>query len=148
MSAPPNLGEMPPLTRIVTSMKSSFFPREDDASVVRMVVLSPSAHKDPLILIRRDDETVLFGTGFDSITRVGKSYITFPDMRLVFSEKDRISAWILTDEDIDVTPFLSILPCLGFPSIYASRSIIAKFRNSITDMSFLEKCRFFELFSG
>jgi hypothetical protein len=68
-------------------------------------------------------------------------------MRLVFSEKDRIRAWILTDATIDVTRFQSILPTLGFPPIYATRDVIASFRNSITDTAFLESCRFFELFA-
>ena len=69
-------------------------------------------------------------------------------MRLIFSEKDRIRAWILTDTSIDVARFELILPTLGFPPIYATREVIAIFRNSITNTTFLESCRFFELFSG
>lgn len=68
-------------------------------------------------------------------------------MRLVASEKSRLSAWILFDASIDVAPFQSILPALGFPPIYATRDIIAKFRNNIADTEFLRKCRFFELFA-
>lgn len=75
-------------------------------------------------------------------------YPTFPDMRLAFSEKEHLSAWILTDESIDISPILSILPSLGFPPIYAPRSVITKFREEIKDITFLEKCRFFELFAG
>jgi hypothetical protein len=143
----PNFDEVPPLTRLIQGMKSSFFPKEDDAAVVQMVPLSSAAHEDPLFLIKKDDESLLIGSGFDTITRAGKTYPTFPDMRLVFSEKDNITAWILTNENIEITPFLTLLPSLGFPPIYTSRSIIAKFRESITDPTFLEKCRFFEFFS-
>lgn len=68
-------------------------------------------------------------------------------MRLIFSEKDRIRAWILTDASIDVSTFELILPTLGFPPIYATREVIASFRNSIKNTEFLESCRFFELFA-
>jgi hypothetical protein len=68
-------------------------------------------------------------------------------MRLIFSEKDRIRAWVLTDASIDVTRFEFILPTLGFPPIYATRDVIATFRNSIKNTEFLESCRFFELFT-
>ena len=81
------------------------------------------------------------------MTRAGQEYVTFPDMRLVASEKSRLTAWILLDASIDVAPFQSILPALGFPPIYATRDIIAKFRNTIKDTEFLGKCRFFELFA-
>jgi Ribonuclease J C-terminal domain len=97
--------------------------------------------------MRRDDATILVGTGFDTIYRSGKAYPTFPDMRLIVSEKDHLQAWVITDTSIDVNLFQSILPTLGFPPIYASRSIIAKFRDTITDTSFLDQCRFFELFA-
>lgn len=68
-------------------------------------------------------------------------------MRLIFSEKDRIRAWVLTDASIDVTRFEFILPTLGFPPIYATRDVIATFRNSVKNTEFLESCRFFELFT-
>ena len=68
-------------------------------------------------------------------------------MRLIFSEKDHIRAWILTDTNIDVTRFEAILPTLGFPPIYATRDVIAMFRNNIKNTEFLESCRFFELFA-
>lgn len=68
-------------------------------------------------------------------------------MRLIFSEKERLSAWILTDESVQVELFEHILPTLDFPPIYATRDIIAKFRNNIKNPSFLDKCRFFELFT-
>jgi mRNA degradation ribonuclease J1/J2 len=98
-------------------------------------------------MIRSDETTVLMGSGFGSISRSGREYSTFPDMRLIFSEKDRIRAWILTDASIDVARFELILPTLGFPPIYATREVIAAFRNSITNTAFLESCRFFELFA-
>jgi len=68
-------------------------------------------------------------------------------MRLIFSEKDRLRAWILTDATIDVSLFELILPTLGFPPIYGTRDVIAKFRNNIKNTEFLESCRFFELFA-
>lgn len=73
--------------------------------------------------------------------------MTFPDMRLIASEKSRLSAWVLLDPAVDVQSFQTILPAVGFPPIYATRDIIAKFRNTITDTEFLSKCRFFELFA-
>lgn len=99
------------------------------------------------MMFRADATTILFGTGFGNITKAGKEYPTFPDMRLIFSEKDRLFAWIIADESVSVEYFQYILPTLGFPPIYASRDIIAKFRNNIHDTSFLDKCRFFELFT-
>jgi hypothetical protein len=99
-------------------------------------------------MVRSDETTLLIGSGFGSIDRSGRTYATFPDMRLIFSEKDRLRAWILTDASIDVARFELILPTLGFPPIYATREVIAAFRNSITNTVFLESCRFFELFSG
>jgi hypothetical protein len=137
----------PALSRLIAGMKSSFLPREDDMTSVRIIALSSHTSIDPLFLIRQDDTTILMGSGFGSITKTGRVYQTFPDMRLIFSEKDRIRAWILTDATIDVTRFESILPTLGFPPIYATREVIAMFRNSIKNTEFLESCRFFELFT-
>ena len=128
-------------------MKSSFLPREEDTMSVRIVALSSHTTIDPLFMIRSDDTTVLMGSGFGFISRSGRTYPTFPDMRLIFSEKDRIRAWILTDSSIDVARFELILPTLGFPPIYATRDVIALFRNNITNTLFLESCRFFELFA-
>jgi hypothetical protein len=58
-------------------------------------------------------------------------------MRLIFSEKERIHAWILTDPTIDVKLFISLLPVLDFPPIYATREVIATFRNNINNAEFL-----------
>jgi len=137
----------PALSRLIDGMKSSFFPREEDVNTLRMVIISPPDVTDPLILITKDDTTVVLGSGFSTTTRAGIEYTTFPDMRLIASEKTRLSAWILQDASIDVSPFQTILPAVGFPPIYATRDIIAKFRNNITDADFLSKCRFFELFA-
>ncbi len=137
----------PALTRLIAGMKSSFLPREDDTSSIRVIALSSHEGIDPLFMVRSDETTVLMGSGFGSISRSGRTYPTFPDMRLIFSEKDRIRAWILTDASIDVARFELILPTLGFPPIYATREVIAAFRNSITNTVFLESCRFFELFA-
>lgn len=139
--------QLPALTRLIASMKPSFLAKEEDADVARLLLLSSPASTDPLFLVKQDDTTLLIGSGFDTTQKAGKDYKTFPDMRLVASEKDRIRAWILLDEMIDVEVFMYILPTLDFPPVYATRDIIAKFRNSIKDASFLSKCRFFELFA-
>lgn len=147
VTAAPEAPTTPALRRLIDGMKSSFLPREDDTTVTRMTVLSPVETPDPLILITRDDTTVLVGSGFGSMTRCGQEYMTFPDMRLIASESARLSAWVLMDESIDVQPFEMILPSIGFPPIYATRDIIAKFRNTIKNTDFLGQCRFFELFA-
>jgi hypothetical protein len=139
--------EILPLVRLVQGMKSSFLPQCENTQALRIVPLSPADAHDPLFLARRDDSTVLIGSGFSTIRRAGKDYVAFPDMRLLFSEKERIHAWILVDHTIDITPFLTILPGLGFPPLYATREVIAKFRNSVTDQTFLDSCRFFEIFT-
>jgi hypothetical protein len=138
---------LPSLTRLIEGMKSSFLPREEDSSVMRMIALSSPTVQDPLFMVTRDDTTVLIGSGFGSMNRAGADYTTFPDMRLIYSERSRLSAWILLDARIDPRPFQTILPSIGFPPIYATRDIIAKFRNTITDTEFLSQCRFFELFT-
>lgn len=135
------------LSRLITGMKPSFLPRDEDMTNVRIIALSWHNEKDPLFLIRQDDTTILVGSWFGSIHQTGREYPTFPDMRLIFSEKDRIRAWILTDASIDVSRFEFILQTLGFPPIYATRDVIALFRNKLKDSSILESCRFFEIFS-
>lgn len=137
----------PVLTRLTEGMKSSFLPREEDTTIVRIVVLSDPSVVDPLMLITRDDTTILLGSWFGTMSHAGSEYLTFPDMRLVISEKTRLNAWILNDSNIDVRAFETILPAIWFPPIYATREIIAKFRNNITQNDFLSKCRFFELFA-
>lgn len=145
-SAQPVVSDIDSLTRLVTSMKPSFLPKEEDMNAVRLVTFSDSNQKDPLMLVTRDNETILVGSGFGEIVRAGKAYSTFPDMRLLYSEKEHISAWVLPENDIDITPIMTILPGLGFPPMYASREMITRLRESIHDMAFLDKCRFFELF--
>jgi hypothetical protein len=78
-------------------MKPSYLPNFSDG-LIRLVVLSEPIHEDPFLLIRSDDVSLIFGTGFGSIENAGKKYVTFPDLRLVSSEKDRLAGWILTRE--------------------------------------------------
>ena len=146
-SEPAIVDTTPALSRLIAGMKSSFLPREDDMTALRIVSLSSSTGSDPLFMMRSDDTTVLVGSGFSALHRSGHEYLTFPDMRLIFSEKDRLRAWVLTDATIDVTRFEFILPTLWFPPIYATRDVIASFRNNIKNTTFLESCRFFELFA-
>lgn len=68
-------------------------------------------------------------------------------MRLSYSEKDRLAGWILTEVGFDVSIFALVLELLGFPFVYATRDVIAYIRDNIKDTSFLEKCRFFDLFA-
>lgn len=143
----PETNHLPPLVRLIDGMKPSFLPREEDTTTMRLIAISSHEVTDPLLLLTRDDTTILVGSGFSSMNRSGQDYMTFPDMRLIASEKSRLSAWILLDPTIDVRLFQTILPAIGFPPIYATRDIIAKFRNSITDTEFISKCRFFELFA-
>ncbi len=144
---PAFIDKTPALSRLIAGMKPSFLPRDEDTSSMRIIALSAPTSTDPLFMIRCDDTTILIGSGFGSISRAGREYPTFPDMRLIFSEKDRIRAWILTDATIDVNRFEFILSTLGFPAIYATRDVITSFRNNIKNIEFLESCRFFELFA-
>ncbi len=128
-------------------MKPSFLPKETQSdTATKIIALSASSTKDPLFLCIADDGVLLLGSGFSEIIKAGKAYKTFPDMRLIFSLKERIRAWVLTDPDMDVGPVFSILPTLGFPPIYGTRDIIAKFRDNTEFSEMIEKCRFFEIF--
>jgi Ribonuclease J C-terminal domain len=134
------------LVSLIDSMKPSYLPNFSDG-LVRLVALSEPSHSDPLLLVRSDDVTLIFGTGFGSIDNAWKKYVTFPDLRLISNEKDRLAGWILTREGFDISLFQTILEYLGFPYVYWTRDVIAYIRNSIKDASFLEKCRFFEILS-
>ncbi len=68
-------------------------------------------------------------------------------MRLPYSEKDRLTGWILLESGFEIAPFQMILEVLGFPHVYATREVIAYIRNTVKDTVFLDRCRFFELFS-
>ena len=47
----------------------------------------------------------------------------------------------------DIELFGIMLETLGFPFVYATRDVIAYIRDTVKDPVFLDKCRFFELFS-
>ncbi len=134
------------LKKLIESMKPSFFPQGNDASL-RMAILSSSDRIDPLILMRGAEGSLLFGTGFSDILKAGRLYPSFPDMRLPYSEKDRLVGWILLVPGFDMASFQMILEVLWFPHVYATRDVIAYIRENITDPNFLDKCRFFEIFS-
>ena len=68
-------------------------------------------------------------------------------MRLPYSEKDRLLGWVLRVVGFDIEVFQMILETLGFPHVYATREVIAYIRDNVKDTSFLDKCRFFEIFS-
>jgi hypothetical protein len=134
------------LGTLIDSMKPTYLPNFSDG-VIRLVALSESHHTDPLVLVRSEDVSLIFGTGFSTLENAGKTYVTFPDFRLVASEKDRLAGWILTKEGFDVSLFETLLEFLNFPFVYATREVIAYIRNNIKNASFLEKCRFFEILS-
>lgn len=68
-------------------------------------------------------------------------------MRLPYSEKDRLIGWVLLSSGFDIEVFQMTLEALGFPHVYATRDVIAYIRENVKDMSFLDQCRFFEIFS-
>ncbi len=125
-------------------MKPTYLPQGDDA-LLRIVLLSPSTHPDPFMLLRGGDMTFLLGTGFSTTESAGISYDTIPDMRLAQSEKPHLSGWILREPGFHIESFQMILDMLDFPFIYGSRDVIAYIRNNIKDTEFLDKCRFFEI---
>lgn len=135
------------LIDLISSMKPSFLPKDDSGTLTRQIILSSAHTADPSILLARDDMAILIGTGEGQISAIGKHYTSFPDMRLPFSVASKLRAWILLEDTINVMLFTTLLPGLGFPPIYASRKLITFLRESIKDTDFLEKCRFFELFS-
>jgi hypothetical protein len=128
-------------------MKPSFFPQGND-NLLRMSILSAPGKSDPFFIIRAIEGTLLFGTGFSEITGAGTTYTAFPDMRLPYSEKDRLLGWVLLVPGFDIQAFQMILETLGFPHVYGTREVIAYIRDSISDTTFLDRCRFFELFSS
>ena len=134
------------LKKLIDSMKPSFFPQGGDLSL-RMTILSWTDQKDPLMLLRGAEGTLLSGTGFSTIVAAGKQYQSFPDMRLPYSEKDRLVWWLLLVPGFDMTSFQMTLEVLWFPHVYATRDVIAYIRENIKDPKFLDQCRFFELFS-
>ena len=99
------------------------------------------------MIFRGIEGTLLLGTGFSEIASSGIHYQAFPDMRLPYSERDRMIGWILLQTGFDIRPFQMILEVLGFPHVYGTRDVIAYIRENIQDPVFLDKCRFFELFS-
>lgn len=127
-------------------MKPSFFPQGSD-DALRLTLLSETGSLDPMMLIKKDDSSLLFGTGFSTLEKTGRVYPTFPDMRLPYSEKDRITGWIILVPGFDIQSFRVILETLGFPHVYGNRDVIAYIRDNISDTVFLDQCRFFELFS-
>lgn len=142
----PSLSQKPSLIRLIDSMKPSFLPLSEGA-MIRLISLSSADILDPMFLIRTGESSLLIGTGFSEIQNAGTSYSTFPDMRLVSHEKERIAGWVIPTSITHIRSFQMILEALGFPHVYASRDTIANIRENIADLDFLEKCRFFELFT-
>jgi hypothetical protein len=68
-------------------------------------------------------------------------------MRLIESEKDHLAGWILLESGFDIDLFQMTLEMIGFPFVYGTRDVIAYIRDRVKDPVFLDKCRFFELFS-
>lgn len=60
---------LPALVRLIDGMKPSFLPREEDTTVMRLVPISSHETPDPLLLITRDDTTLVVGSGFGSMHR-------------------------------------------------------------------------------
>lgn len=138
-----------PIVALVESMKTSFLPREFDADMIRQVLIR-SDEKYPFFLLRYREASVLIGSAFGEVEQAGKKYAIFGDMRLPFSEKGRIQAWIVTDESLDIDIFLLALEALDFPMVYAPQSLISRISDEISrraDLSrFLSKIRFSKIF--
>ena len=134
------------LRKLIESMKSTFFPQGND-DALRISILSASTIRDPFIVLRASEGTLIVGTGFSAVHAWGKSYASFPDMRLPYSERDHLMGWLLSEPGFDIVPFQMILETLGFPHVYGTRDVIAYIRDNIKDTVFLDRCRFFELFS-
>lgn len=133
-------------------MKPSFLVREQNPLNIRQVFLS--AGDSPMMLLNKNDQSVLVGVGFTTTEVAGVRYTTFPDIRLAYSERTRLEGWILLEENFDISVFLDILPVLDFPPIFATSKIIANIRkyiqnNQISPKSSkqYDKIRFFEMFS-
>jgi hypothetical protein len=146
MSPPVALSLSTSLGNLVASMKPTYFPPLS-SDIVRIAILSDISLKDPFMIVRTGDTTLLVGTGYDSLDNAGKSYPTFPDMRLIQSEKDHIAGWILLESGFDITSFQMMLEMLGFPFVYGTRDVIAYIRDNVKEPLLLDKYRFFELFT-
>jgi hypothetical protein len=146
MAPPTPLSLAGSLASLVASMKPTYLPPLS-SDTLRVVVLSGEGVKDPLMLARTGDTTLLIGTGFSQIQNAGKTYSSFPDMRLIESEKDHLTGWVLLESGFDIDLFQMTLEMIGFPFVYGTIDVIAYIRNTVKDAAFLDKCRFFELFS-
>ena len=146
MTPPGEISLATSLKNLVASMKSTYLPALS-SDLLRVVILSPHGVSDPLMLMRTGDTTLIIGTGFSSVENAGKAYPSFPDMRLIQSEKDHLAWWVLLEPGFDSISFQIMLDMLWFPFVYGTRDVIAYIRDTVKDTEFLDKCRFFELFS-
>ncbi len=119
-----------PLTELVENMKPTFFP-PISTDTMRCILLSDPQNHDPMMLLKTPDTSLLIGMGTSTLIVQGVEYPTFPDMRIVYSEKERISGWILTHIPENFELFKIILDGLNFPPVYASRGIIANIRDNL-----------------
>jgi len=129
----------------MNGMKSSFLPL-DMTAPFRLILLSDAALRDPCLLLRSKESSLLVGTGFATITHGGPSYTSFPDMRLAYSERSRLTAWILPTDDIDLTPVLSIAETLDYPPLLMSQELMTRFRSSFADDTRLSRCRLLDIY--
>lgn len=54
------------LSTLIESMKPTYLPNFSDG-IIRLVALSDPTHDDPFLLLRSDDVSLIFGTGFSSV---------------------------------------------------------------------------------
>lgn len=88
----------------------------------------------------------MVGTGFFCLSEAGNNFPAFTDIRLPFSERERLQGWILLDENLDTERLFLILEALDFPCIFSTPQIIAKIRDNASE-NILQKIRFCEIFS-
>jgi hypothetical protein len=78
------------LKNLVASMKPTYLP-VTSSDQMRLISLSPAKMQDPLFVLRGGDSSIIFGTGYGMIENVGISYPSLPDLRLIDSERERLS---------------------------------------------------------
>ena len=70
------------------------------------------------MIVRGGEGTLLFGTGFSEIFSSGKTYKSFPDMRLPYSEKDRLIGWVLLTPEFDIEVFVITSYSIHYTKLY------------------------------
>lgn len=106
------------LKSLISSMKPTFLPSSKN---LRQVFLSDLTISNPMFLLAWWYESLLFGLGFSGFVSGGKNYSFCSDLRILFSQKNFLLAWIITEKIDNFPLFLAILETLDFPIIYTNK---------------------------